>query len=101
MVDGDALRQAFGTTLDDGKLGVPAGPHEVEKIVDPKQALDQAFRQVVGRQRRRKKSAADFLDVIGERVRLPRLRLVPAFKQFERELHHALRKLGYLKEEAT
>lgn len=60
MVDGDALRQAFGTTLDDGKLGVPAGPHEVEKIVDPKQALDQAFRQVVGRQRRRKKSAADF-----------------------------------------
>src|SRR5215831_18317209 len=81
LVDGDALRAAFGTILDDSNLGVPERPSEAEKIHDPKQMLQRAFVRVVGTRRLKKKKVAAFLDVIGERVQLGRLREVPAFQR--------------------
>jgi len=96
LADGDALRGAFGTVLSDSALGIPTRPREVEGIFDPKQALEQSYGRVVGGRRRSKRKAADFFDAIGERVRLERLREVPAYQCFETELHMALIELGYL-----
>lgn len=98
LADGDALRGAFGTVLDDAALGIPIRPREVEGIFDPKVVLEQAYRNVVGQRRRGKRKVADFFDVIGERVRLERLREVPAYQHFEQELRTALLELGYLSE---
>lgn len=100
LVDGDALRGAFGTVLDDSTLGIPTRTREVEGIFDPKQALEQAYSRVVGGRLRGKRKVADFFDAIGERVRLERLREVPAYQRFEQELRIALLELGYLSREA-
>ena len=37
LADGEALRSAFGTVLDDRELGVPAKARDVETILDPHQ----------------------------------------------------------------
>jgi hypothetical protein len=99
LADGDALRGAFGTTLSDGRLGLPGQPREVEAILDPKQALEDAFRRVVGR-RQRKRKAVHHLDGIALRVRLEQLRRVPSFLRCEDELTAALVQLGILRKEA-
>jgi hypothetical protein len=96
LVDGDALRAAFGTVLEDERLGIPSRCREVESISDPKHVLEQAFANVMGSGRRRKRKAAAFMDAIGERVQLTLLRQVPAFQRFEQELGAALTRLGYL-----
>ena len=101
LVDGDALRAAFGTVLEDERLGIPSRCREVESISDPKRVLEQAFANVIGSARRRKRKAAAFMDAIGERVQLTLLRQVPAFQRFERELGAALTRLGYLNLEAS
>ena len=101
LVDGDALRGAFGTVLDDSALGLPTRAREVESILDPKQALEQAYSRVIGGRRRGRRKAADFFDAIGERVRLDRLREVPAYQRFEQELRRALLELGYLSQETS
>jgi hypothetical protein len=96
LADGDALRGAFGTVLDNTGLGIPTKAREVEGLFDPKQILEQAYTKVIGGKRRGRRKAADFFDAIGERVRLERLREVPAYHSFEEELHLALVELGYL-----
>ncbi len=58
--------------------------------------LEAALQAVVGRRRGRQRRAAEFLDVIGERVSLVRLREVPAFRLLERELRAALKDLRYI-----
>lgn len=98
LVDGEALRDAFGTELDNVALGIPPKPREVEGILDPKQTLKQAYAKVVGAKQRRRTTAADFFEAIGERVQLSRLRQVPAFGRFEQELRTALVELNYLSE---
>ncbi|MDR9894284.1 DUF4276 family protein [Aetokthonos hydrillicola Thurmond2011] len=95
LVDGEALRGAFGTVLNDEALGIPKRTRDVEGIFDPKQVLEQAYGKVVGSRRRSKRKVADFFDAIGERVRLERLREVPAYQDFEKELQTALIELGY------
>jgi hypothetical protein len=96
LADGDALRAAFGSALDDADLGVPHRALDVEGLMDPKRALEDAHQKVLRRRRRRKDGAARFLEAIAERVRLPRLREVPAFAEFERALEAGLSGLGYL-----
>lgn len=96
LADGDALRSAFGTVLDNAALGIPTKAREVEGILDPKQIFEQAYVKVAGGKRRSKTKAADFYDAIGERVRLERLREVPAYQRFEEELYSALVELGYI-----
>lgn len=97
LVDGDALRSAFGAVVTDEELGVPARPREVESIFDPKRVLDEAYAAVVGHRRRKKERAVNFLNAIGERVRLECLRQTPAFQQTERDLQDALTALGYFR----
>jgi hypothetical protein len=95
LVDGDALRAAFGTTLSDKQLGVPAQPREVESISDPKQALEQAYAAVV-KGRRPKSHARRFLDILSEQLQLDRLARVPTGKRFVQDLEQALIDLHYI-----
>ena len=97
LADGDALRGAFGTTLDDEGLGIPARPQEVERLTEPKQVLDHALREAIGGSRRRRHQVTTYLNAIGERVGLTRLRAVPAYRRFEGDLRAALRQLGYIR----
>lgn len=98
LVDGDALRHAFGTVLNDSALGIPAKVRDVEKILDPKQTLNLVYRQVMGSRRRKSsKKVEEFFEAIAERVQLSCLRQVPAFQRFEQQLSDVLGELGYLK----
>lgn len=97
LVDGDALRRAFRTTLSDQALGVVARPRDCEKISDPKAVLNRAYAQTLpGSKRGSNTTAAGVLQLIGEFVRLDLLRQVPAFTVFRDDLLRALRSLGYL-----
>ena len=97
VVDGDALRRAFRTTLSDDALGVVQRPRDCEKIVDPKAVLDRAYAQTLpGSKRGTNTTAAGVLQLIGESVRLELLQQVPAFSAFRAELKAALHRLGYL-----
>jgi hypothetical protein len=96
LADGNAIRAAFGSSHDDVTLGIPATPGDVEGILDPKKALEQAWKRAWPKQRRRR-TAQDFLEALGERVSFDRLRLVPAFRVLEDDLREALRRLRYLR----
>jgi hypothetical protein len=97
LVDGEALRSAFGSIIEDDELGLPSRAREVEAIFDPKKALDEAFGRALGGRKRRKARAVHFLSAIGERVRLERLRQVPAFQELEVDFQQALDELGYFR----
>lgn len=97
VVDGDALRRAFRTTLDDSALGIVPRPRDCEKILDPKAVLDRAYALTLpGSKRATNTTAAGVLQLIGESVRLDLLRQIPAFSDFRAELKAALQRLGYL-----
>lgn len=95
LADGDSLRQAFGTSLTNAALGVPERPGEVEGILDPKLCLEHAYAAVIGGRRRRRRSASDFLELLGEKVRLGEVDRVPSFARLRAELHGKLRQLGF------
>jgi len=96
LVDGDALRDAFGVKAKDRSLGIPRKAGGVERIQDPKQLLSTAYLRAVDSRRARASDLVNFLAPIAERVSLIRIRQVPAFQQFEKDLSSALRDLGYI-----
>lgn len=96
LVDGDALRTAFGSSLADDALGVLA-PRAAETSTDPKAVLQTAFLATQPTGRRRKQGPAPYLQTLGEEVSLARLRQVPAFAALERDVKAALRELRILR----
>lgn len=98
LCDGDAIRSVFGSTLDDKALGLPVSVAAIERLADPKQCLEDAFRasRSAGRRRTQFRRASDTLSAIGEHVALQRLRQLPAFKALESELRCALREVRIL-----
>lgn len=92
IIDGDALRQAFQTTLTDDELEIVSPIHQVEQIYDPKRKLEDALRVARGGRKSRGKQdrAGGYLDLIGKFVSLDKLRHLPAFQEFESELNRAL-----------
>ncbi len=95
LCDGEALRGAFGSTLEDQRLGVPRRPADVERVLDPKRKLQSAYERAF-RPRRPKRSAAAALEAIAERARLDYLRQVPAFLRLENDLREALQGLRFI-----
>lgn len=95
LVDGDALRDVFGASLDDAALGLPATGPAVESVPDPKEALRSAFAATRpgGRRARAGTGVSTLLNALGERVSLPRLRAVPSFRAVENDLIAALGRL--------
>ncbi len=99
LADGKALREVFGSRLDDEALGVPSTAARVETFRDPKHQLRSAYRTAAGgRRRRRLASVATLLEAIGERVSLDVLRRIPALETLEADLSEALRQLRYISE---
>lgn len=98
LVDGEALRKALGVIREDEFLRLPEKPGDVEKLMDPKQVLDNACRKAISKKRRKRRGqkGADFLDQIGELVSLEKLNDVPAFRKLQQELRDTLTFLGVL-----
>lgn len=96
VADGDALREAFGTTLSDHELGVPTPTHLAESIRDPKQTLRQAHLATNPTRSSSRAGHAAFLSALGERVSFDVLRRLPSFAQMERCLVEAMHSLHLL-----
>lgn len=97
LVDGEALRQVFGTSLDDRALGLPQPVHRAEAVTDPKQCLAMAFAATGPTGARRRRGVSDYLGALGEQISLDRLRLLESFLALELELKGALRGLNFLR----
>jgi hypothetical protein len=95
IADGDAIRAAFGTSLDDAQLGVPPR-RVVETTTDPKAVLQTAFLATRPSGQRRKQGTSPYLNTLGEAVSLDRLRELGAFKKLIDELRVALKQLQIL-----
>ncbi len=96
IVDGDALRQVFGTRLTDDEMGVPPATGSAEAVADPKASLNAAFTATHPSGRRKKHGVSPMLNALGEQVSLQRLRQLDAFAALDRELRLALRQLRIL-----
>lgn len=83
LADGDALRGAFGATLNDGDLGIPAPVRRVESIADPKLALNVAYAGTNPTGRLSRSGPSAFLGAIGERTSFRVLRHLPSFRRME------------------
>ena len=97
LVDGEALRQVFGTSLDDRALDLPQPVHRAEAVTDPKQCLAMAFAATGPTGARRRRGVSDYLGALGEQISLDRLRLLESFLALELELKGALRGLNFLR----
>lgn len=95
IADGDAIRSAFGTNLNDGQLGLPPR-RAVETAADPKAVLQAAFLATKPSGRRRKQGSSPYLNTLGEAVSLDQLRELGAFKRLIEELRGALKHLQIL-----
>lgn len=93
LADGDSLRSVFGTTLDNGSLGLPSTISAVELVTDPKQAIEFAFAATKPRARRARSGAAASFAALGEQASLQRLRGLPSFRALEGDLLSALEQL--------
>lgn len=96
IIDGDALRRVFGTSLGDEGLGLPRTPNAVEADPDPKATLNAAFSVTHPSGRRKRQGVSPMLNAVGEQVSLQSLRQLAAFSSLENELRHALRQLQIL-----
>ena len=97
LTDGDAVRAATGSRLDDVALGLPERPALAENVTDPKQRLREVFERARPKSSRRTPDRWEgYLSLLGEQVRLPRLRELTAFQQVESDLRGALVDLGVL-----
>lgn len=97
ICDGDALREVFGSTLDDRQLGLPPSPRDAETVVDPKRLLAEAFSRSNPSPRRLRRGVSPMLNALGGAVSLVRLRQLSAFQLLEAELRQALKDLRVLR----
>lgn len=97
IADGEALRKVFGCSRSDPDLGLPSNSRAVERILDPKRTFHEACLAASPYLRRRNRHPAEYLEGIGEFLRLERLRSVPAFLRMGGVLKDVLRELGFLR----
>lgn len=95
MADLRALKSAFGTTMSDHELGLAdVVAHGADRLTDPKATLAAAFR--ASHAKRRARSVAPYLGLIGETASFNELRKLDAYRLMESELRVALQTLGFL-----
>ena len=94
LADGDALRKVFGTRLSDTELGLAHHGRDIEGINDPKHALEDAYRKVIGTRRPLRPGVAAYFEALGEAVSIRALQRLDAFRRMERDLRTALTNLG-------
>lgn len=91
LVDGEALREVFGSSFSDEGLGLPARPRDVEKLSDPRAKLRETFQATTPRRRALRRGWDS--ELLAARVSLQALRQVPAYQRFEEDLEKALKQL--------
>ena len=96
LVDGDALRGAFGVNLTDAELGLPNPRHLAEAFTDPKAVLEAAFMATGPTGLRKRKGTSPMLNALGEQVSLDCLNHLPSFRRLSEDLRAALRQIGVL-----
>jgi len=94
LADPAAITAVTRSTVSTDDLPLPHRAGDVERITDPKQCLDQAVRICHAPRRGAVLKGYEFLGLLGERVSLERLSLVPSFQAFTRDLTDALGRLG-------
>ena|ERR1043165_794688 len=92
LADSHAVAQAFGYRGNPGQLGLPGTARAAERLADPKQVFDDAFKR--SRTRRRGGNNLALLPAIAQSQSLPRLQQMASFRQFEMRLRRALQSLG-------
>lgn len=97
ICDGDALRQVFGTIMNDRQLGIPSPPRLAETTPDPKATLMRAFLNTNPTSKRRRRGVTPLLNALGESVALSQLRLLSSFRALEAEVLEALRELNVVR----
>ena len=93
LVDKTALRSAFGVWTGFDLSFVPDTGTGIESISDPKAVLKQIQDSIAGSRRRRSPPVP--YSGLGQMQGLERLRTLPSFGAFEKELVAALKTLGY------
>jgi len=96
LVDGDALRSAFGVNLSDSQLGLPNPRHLAESCIDPKALLDAAFMATGPTGLRKRKGTSPMLNALGDQVSLDCLAHLPSFRRLTDDLRTTLRHMGVL-----
>lgn len=98
LADAEAVSDVVGMPFVLVQKSLPLRAHEVEALADPKAQLEQVVRQAqAARPRRRRNTVlSDYYEPMAYRLRLEKLRRLPAFQAMEAELADALRHLGFL-----
>jgi Domain of unknown function (DUF4276) len=95
LADLQALKRAFGTTMDEHEMGLAgAVAHGPDSLSDPKATLNAAFRASCGK--RRLSPVGAYFGLLGETASIEQLRKLAAFRRMEGELRLALQTLGFI-----
>jgi hypothetical protein len=91
LADAPAIRRAAGNPNGSAALDLPA-IHEIERCPDPKQRLEQALRAAMASGRRsRQRAVPQPREVAEVTTSFERIRQLPAFDVFEREVRDVIR----------
>lgn len=94
LADGHAVTAALGFRGDHAEIGLPDNAQAAERLSDPKQVLNAAITQIVGRRRVRRIDNIWPAIANGQQIEL--LRGSTSFSDFEERLRACLRQGGYL-----
>jgi len=98
LADIEVLQAVLNTSINAKKLGLPAKPMLVENISDPKSTLRQAAQKAYAHRPRRHREIdiEELYRELSQKIRLERLQLVPAYKEFVSELTRTLKTLNLI-----
>lgn len=98
MADKELLKQLMNASgKRDAELGLEKSP---ESYSDPKAAIENAIRLsmlAAPKKRRDQITISDFYETLGNRVSLEKLRTIPSFNHFEREVVRVFREIGLMR----
>ena len=92
LADGEMLCDQIGTNVPLSALSIPAKPHQIETLADPKTELKRIVDQATESRSRRRRpfDIGSLYTPLGERIDLTKLGKLPAYQQFWADLAKAL-----------
>ncbi len=95
LADIEALQEVIGTDIDAEGLGISKKSRNIEADTDPKQTIKDAIRnaEALRSSRRRRIKIGSLYEPLAGRIRLERLQLLSAYRQFADDLAETLAEL--------
>lgn len=97
LADKELLKQMVNANdMRDIDLGLEKSP---ETYSDPKDIINNAIRMAMSRQSKKKRDQikiSDLYEVLGMRLSLEKLRMIPSFREFEQNVKNVFREIGIL-----